>query len=77
MKPGMTFTIEPVLCGGSDAFVEANDNWTMFAADRKCSTTYEHTVLVTPNGAEILTFDKNQDSFEPIITNTSGLKRML
>ncbi len=55
LMPGMTFTIEPMLnAGGCD--VEAlDDGWTVVTRDRSLSAQWEHTVLVTTEGCEVLT----------------------
>lgn len=55
MKPGMIFTIEPMLNIGSPKVIIENDNWTAKTADKKLSAQFEHMVLVTNNGYEILT----------------------
>lgn len=55
MKPGMAFTIEPVICEGSDKFYMAPDNWTIFSRDGKWNAQFEHTILITETGHEILT----------------------
>jgi methionyl aminopeptidase len=55
MRPGMTFTIEPVICGGSSAFKTWKDKWTIVSQDRCASAQCEHTILLTENGVEILT----------------------
>lgn len=55
MKPGMTFTIEPLICQGNDTFYTAPDNWTLFSNDNRWSAQFEHTILITPNGHDILT----------------------
>jgi methionyl aminopeptidase len=55
MEPGMTFTIEPMLCLGSEDYVIWDDDWTVVTKDRKRSAQFEHTLLVTDSGAEILT----------------------
>ena len=55
MEPGMTFTIEPVLCEGSDSFYTAEDDWTIFSTDGKWNAQFEHTILITETGHEILT----------------------
>ncbi|KAJ1911924.1 hypothetical protein H4219_005783 [Mycoemilia scoparia] len=55
MKPGMVFTIEPILCQGeSEAFLWP-DGWTISTADGGRSAQFEHTVLVTEDGVEVLT----------------------
>lgn len=55
MEEGMVFTIEPMLLSGSPQLLQWNDGWTIVAADGKRSAQFEHTVLVTSFGAEILT----------------------
>lgn len=56
MKPGMTFTIEPMINqGGYRTVLSKIDGWTVRTADGKLSAQWEHTVLVTENGREILT----------------------
>jgi methionyl aminopeptidase len=55
MEPGMTFTIEPMLNLGTDAWDMWDDGWTVVTKDRKRSAQFEHTLLVTDSGAEILT----------------------
>ena len=55
MREGMTFTIEPMLTVGSARHVLWPDGWTAATADGKRSAQFEHTVLVTADGAEILT----------------------
>ncbi len=53
--PGMTFTVEPMLCSGQARFHQAPDGWTELTDDNRPSAQFEHTVLVTETGAEILT----------------------
>ena len=55
MEPGMTFTIEPMLTLGTADYDLWDDGWTVVTADRRRSAQFEHTVLVTESGAEILT----------------------
>jgi methionyl aminopeptidase len=56
MKPGMIFTIEPMInVGVPDAKIDEKDNWTARTTDGKLSAQYEHTVLITENGVEVLT----------------------
>jgi len=54
-EPGMTFTIEPMLTLGTYAWDMWDDNWTVVTKDRKRSAQFEHTIVVTETGAEILT----------------------
>ena len=56
MKPGMTFTIEPMINQGKPKVViDRKDGWTVRTIDGKLSAQFEHTVLVTETGVEILT----------------------
>jgi methionyl aminopeptidase len=56
MRPGMVFTIEPMINEGvADAIINEQDGWTATTADGKLSAQYEHTVVVTPQGFEVLT----------------------
>ena len=55
MEPGMTFTIEPMLTLGTHQWEMWDDGWTVVTADGRRSAQFEHTILVTDSGAEILT----------------------
>jgi methionyl aminopeptidase len=56
MEPGMIFTIEPMINEGKQkAWIDKKDKWTARTVDGKLSAQYEHTVLVTEEGAEVLT----------------------
>jgi methionyl aminopeptidase len=55
LKPGMTFTIEPMVNLGSWEVKILDDEWTAVTADGSLSAQFEHTVLVTNTGVEILT----------------------
>ncbi|MFX0539385.1 type I methionyl aminopeptidase [Ornithinimicrobium sp. Y1847] len=55
IEPGMTFTIEPMLNLGTPEWVEWEDGWTVLTADGRPSAQFEHTILITDDGAEILT----------------------
>jgi methionyl aminopeptidase len=55
IRPGMTFTIEPMLNLGTHEWVMWDDGWTVVTADGSPSAQFEHTLLVTADGAEILT----------------------
>jgi methionyl aminopeptidase len=55
MEPGMTFTIEPMLTLGTVEYDIWPDGWTVLTADRKRTAQFEHTVVVTADGYEILT----------------------
>ena len=55
LKPGMTFTIEPMVNQGSYRTKTKKDGWTVVTRDKKLSAQWEHTILVTDDGYEILT----------------------
>ena len=55
LEPGMTFTIEPMLTLGTYRWDMWADGWTIVTADLERSAQFEHTVLVTEDGVEILT----------------------
>lgn len=55
LKAGMTFTIEPMINAGKPAISELPDGWTIVTKDRSLSAQWEHTILVTDTGVEVLT----------------------
>jgi len=55
MVPGMVFTIEPMLTLGSIAWDMWDDGWTVTTKDKQRSAQFEHTIVVTDDGAEVLT----------------------
>jgi methionyl aminopeptidase len=55
MQPGMTFTIEPMLTLGTYQHDMWPDGWTVVTKDRKRTAQFEHTLVVTDDGAEVLT----------------------
>jgi methionyl aminopeptidase len=55
IEPGMTFTIEPMLNLGTHEWEMWDDGWTVVTKDRRRSAQFEHTLVVTETGAEILT----------------------
>lgn len=66
LEPGMTFTIEPMINQGRPEVKHLNkDGWSIAVTkDRKLSAQWEHTILVTPTGYEILTL--RQEEIEPL-----------
>jgi methionyl aminopeptidase len=55
IKPGMTFTIEPMITLGSGDWYMWEDGWTVLTADGSRCAQFEHTLVVTEDGAEVLT----------------------
>jgi methionyl aminopeptidase len=55
LEPGMTFTVEPMINAGKPAIRELADGWTIVTKDHSLSAQWEHTVLVTETGYDVLT----------------------
>ena len=55
MKPGMIFTIEPMINAGRKELTILSNGWTAVTKDKSLSAQWEHTVLVTDTGWEVLT----------------------
>ena len=55
LVPGMTFTIEPMINAGKRDVKLLSDGWTVVTKDHLPSAQWEHTVLVTDSGVEVLT----------------------
>lgn len=62
IKENMIFTIEPMINAGKAAISELPDGWTIVTKDRSLSAQWEHTILVTPSGAEVLTYSAGAPS---------------
>ena len=63
MIPGMTFTIEPIINSGSSETVTSEiDDWTVTTVDGSKSAQWEHTILITEDGYEILTLREEEDN---------------
>ena len=60
LKEGMTFTIEPMINQGKRHCKLLPDEWTVVTKDRKLSAQWEHTILVTADGCEVLTMRKEE-----------------
>ncbi len=55
LRPGMTLAVEPILNAGSNACRTLKDRWTVVTKDGSLSAQWEHTIVVTTDGCEILT----------------------
>lgn len=65
LVPNMVICIEPMLMTNSDKYKIKSNNWTVYAKNHKLTCHYEHMVLVTPTGNEILTLtDIEKDQFK-------------
>ena len=60
LKPGMTFTIEPMINAGKFDVKMLNDGWTAVTKDKSLSAQFEHTIGVTKDGYEIFTLSNKQ-----------------
>ncbi len=61
LKPGMCFTIEPMINAGKYGTVlDEDDDWTVYTIDGKKSAQWEHTLLVTDTGVEVLTLREEE-----------------
>ena len=58
LRPGMIFTIEPMINAGRREIRQLADGWTIVTADHSLSAQWEHTILVTDDGYEVLTLSK-------------------
>jgi methionyl aminopeptidase len=69
MQEGMCFTIEPMInLGRANTLLDKEDNWTVYTLDGKKSAQWEHTLVVTKTGCEILTLRKD-DTIARILHN--------
>jgi methionyl aminopeptidase len=59
IEPGMCFTIEPMINAGTwKTVLDRRDGWTVYTADGKLSAQFEHTILMTESGPEVMTLTK-------------------
>ena len=72
LKPGMTFTIEPMINAGKKDIKEGpeKDGWTIVTKDRSLSAQWEHTVVVTETGYEVLTLSDGSPPLPDFVTTT-------
>ena len=64
LLPGLTFTIEPMINAGTFKVKTMPDQWTVITKDRKPSAQWEHTLLVTEDGCDILTIREHESFVE-------------
>lgn len=64
LVPGMTFTIEPMINAGKPHVRELSDGWTIATKDKSLSAQWEHTILVTETGYEIMTVSKGSPDID-------------
>lgn len=69
LKPGMTFTIEPMINAGKrEVKSHGNDGWTIVTKDHSLSAQWEHTILVTETGYEVLTLSAGSPPLPSFVT---------
>ncbi|MDV7105031.1 type I methionyl aminopeptidase [Vibrio sp. TH_r3] len=69
LKPGMIFTIEPMINAGKfGCSVDSEDDWTVYTGDGKNSAQWEHTILVTETGCEVLTL-RQEETIPRVMVN--------
>jgi methionyl aminopeptidase len=71
LVPGMIFTIEPMINAGKRDIKELGDGWTIVTRDHSLSAQWEHTVLVTPTGYEVLTLSAGSPPLPSFVTTTA------
>ncbi len=72
LEAGMTFTIEPMINAGKAAISELPDGWTIITKDRSLSAQWEHTILVTEDGYDVLTQSAGTPERPGILENAPG-----
>jgi len=71
LEPGMIFTIEPMINAGKRQVRLLPDGWTVVTKDHSLSAQWEHTVLVTPDGFEVLTA-RSEEAFAPLAPDAAA-----
>jgi methionyl aminopeptidase len=66
LRPGMCFTVEPMVNAGKRFIKLLPDGWTVVTKDRSLSAQWEHTVLVTADGFEVLTLRADERAAPPV-----------
>ncbi|MEO0498345.1 MAG: type I methionyl aminopeptidase [Pseudomonadota bacterium] len=70
LRPGMIFTVEPMINLGAAAVKVKNDGWTAVTRDRSLSAQFEHSIGVTDQGCEIFTLSaKERETMSPLMEN--------
>lgn len=72
LKTGMIFTIEPMINAGKAAISELPDGWTIVTKDRSLSAQWEHTVVVTESGVEVLTRSAGSQAIPDLVAKQFG-----
>jgi methionyl aminopeptidase len=73
LREGMVFTIEPMINAGKPGIRELADGWTIVTKDHSLSAQWEHTVLVTPEGFEVLTVSAGASAAPAFVAERAAL----
>jgi len=73
LVPGMVFTIEPMINAGRREIRELGDGWTIVTRDRSLSAQWEHTVVVTETGYEVLTLSAGSPALPAFVGDTAAV----
>ena len=65
----MIFTIEPMVNAGRREIKESNDGWSIVTKDRSLSAQYEHTIVVTETGYEVLTVSEGMPALPDFVSS--------
>ena len=76
LQAGMTFTIEPMINAGRKEIRELGDGWTIVTRDHSLSAQWEHTVLVTEVGYEVLTLSAGSPALPAFVGSGAGAAQM-
>jgi len=71
LQPGMTFTIEPMINAGKKDIRQLADGWTIVTKDHSLSAQWEHTILVTESGYEVLTLSKGSPAIPALVSRAA------
>ena len=71
LVPGMIFTVEPMINAGRREIRQLSDGWTVVTRDRSLSAQWEHTVLVTETGYEVLTVSPGMPAMPDVVAATA------
>jgi len=74
LREGMIFTIEPMVNAGKAAISELPDGWTIITKDRSLSAQWEHTILVTADGAEVLTRSEGAPGIPELVADQFAVR---
>jgi methionyl aminopeptidase len=72
LVPGMVFTVEPMINAGRREIRELGDGWTIVTKDRSLSAQWEHTVVVTDTGFEVMTLSAGSPAIPDFVSGTAS-----